>query len=269
MVLQGNGVLVDGAIFRPANPGDLFIAKMPLAVNAFPVNVKPSGQLSVCLADSVKLSTEVQGLYQWYASGNAITGALLPIFVPKVSGAYQVRVINQDGCGISPPVTVTILPQPVSPMIAWNGTQFSGDQGYARYQWYLDNTPISGATGYQYAPGNALGAFRLQVWNPEGCSNFSAPFNLVITGIADIRIGDAKMRVFPNPAKSELFIDLSQPTLTKVTAEIYDLSGRMMEKRNLQTGRNEIPLYRYRAGLYAILIRSGNERVVRKLIISH
>lgn len=266
--LQGNGILVDGFISRPSKPGDLFIAKMPLAAKTFTVDVKPSGPLSVCLADSVGLSTEVQGLYQWYVSGTAITGAFLPIFVPKASGTYQVRVINQDGCGISPPVSVTMLLQPGAPYIAWNGTQFTADQGYVRYQWYLDNAPISGATSYQYTPGNALGAFRLQVWNTEGCSNFSAPYNLVITGIADIRIGDAKMRVFPNPARSELFIDLSQPTLTRVTAELYDLSGRLMEKRNLQNGRNEIPLYRYRAGLYAILIRSGNDRVVRKLIIT-
>jgi hypothetical protein len=269
IVMQGNGILVDGVVYRQGKPADLFIARVPSTPNILAVDIKPSGPLSVCLADSIRLSTETPGIYQWYTAGTAITGGFNASYLPRFSGTYQVRVISQDGCGISSPVTVTMLPEPLSPAIAWNGTQFSGDPGYPRYQWYLDNAPISGATGHQYTPGNVLGAFRLQVWNAEGCSSFSPPYNLVITGVADIRIGDAKMRVFPNPARSELFIDLSQPTMNKVTAELYDLSGRLMEKRNLQTGRNEIPLYRYRAGMYAILIRSGNERVVRKLIITH
>jgi hypothetical protein len=52
-----------------------------------------------------------------------------------------------------------------------------------------------------------------------------------------------------------------------MTADIVDMSGRLLQRTVLRQGRNEVPMLPYRAGVYAVVLRYGNEQTVRKVLL--
>jgi hypothetical protein len=57
---------------------------------------------------------------------------------------------------------------------------------------------------------------------------------------------DLKVKIYPNPFNDIMNIDFTNPTATnKVTAEVYDLSGRLVYRQNyssMPAGRNTLRL---------------------------
>jgi hypothetical protein len=143
----------------------------------------------------------------------------------------------------------------------------SVDSGYARYVWYRDQIAVDSTSGFRYNPGTNIGAYTVRVWDKNSCVSISSPFNYVVTGIADIRIGDAELRLYPNPVRSGLNIYLNQTSGKRMTADIVDMSGRLLQRVVLRQGRNEVPMLPYRAGVYAVVLRYGNEQTVRKVLL--
>ncbi len=74
---------------------------------------------------------------------------------------------------------ITVIATPSIPTISGNGNQLTSSASQGN-QWYLNNTPISGATGQAYSP-TASGTYYVQVTNSNGCSEMSQPFGFVYT----------------------------------------------------------------------------------------
>jgi hypothetical protein len=62
---------------------------------------------------------------------------------------FSVNVKNAKGCGSS---FANATVNPSRPPIHWNGTLFNTASGYYNYQWYLNNTRITGANGNNFQP---------------------------------------------------------------------------------------------------------------------
>ena len=147
--------------------------------------ISASGTTQLCPGGSVTLSTATgPGLsYQWYNGTAPITGATFPVIVSSSTATYTVAVTNSTGCiGQSAPVSVVMNTLPPS-AITVNGTSTicAGaaatlvapvGNGYS-YQWLLNGTPITGATGGTYLASGA-GSYTVQVTNSAGCSSTSA-----------------------------------------------------------------------------------------------
>ena len=230
-------------------------------------NVTPTvswnGALSFCEGDSVILSTTDSVNLQWYKNGNPISGATGSTYTVTSSGSYT----ESNGCGVSAPVIVAVNSNPPKPPINWNGTQFSTDSGYVNYQWWLNGVAIAGATNNIYVPGSANGLFKVQVTDASNCSNVSDTFNKVVTGVADITLGDTRLRYYPNPTSTLLYVEITQQTNKKWIAELYDQTGRLLQKQSLHQRSNEISVAGLAAGLYGLVIYNGKERTVRKLMV--
>jgi hypothetical protein len=84
------------------------------------------------------------------------------------------------------------------------------------------------------------------------------------------KIADAKqpVKVFPNPAKETLFISSgSKGTML----EVYDLSGRIIERKNIQQSNGELiklDVSAYKAGLYIFSVVDGAERINGKFSVT-
>jgi PKD repeat protein/subtilisin family serine protease len=138
--------------------------------------INPSNNISLCQGQNAQLFAP-SGFtsYQW---SNGTTTQNISV---STSGDYSVRVMNSDGY-LSPwssPINVTFNPIPSTPLITVSGINLLSSANSGN-QWYLNNTPISGATGQSFSP-SASGTYYVQVTNSNGCSQMSAPFSFTYT----------------------------------------------------------------------------------------
>jgi hypothetical protein len=220
--------------------------------------------------NGAQLSTAAgYGQYQWYVNGNAIAGAYSSFFQPVQVGAYKVTVTNALNCSSTSDefnLGCNSLGVPKPPINWTNSYYFSTIAGYAHYQWTLNGNPIPGHDSSSYKP-VATGVYSVTVSNSAGCSNTSDNFDLVVTGIADITVGDSKLRYYPNPVRAVLNVDIASVGRGKLQAEIYDLPGRLVQKQLLNQRHNQLSIGRLPAGLYQLVIYNGAEKTAVKVMV--
>lgn len=266
VVMQDNMIIVGGARSE-LNSRSMLVIRFLEKNIAFEPPVIANGPLTFCRGDSVRLTTTFPGNYQWYLDNINLSGATNASYKATIAGTYRLMANNSTGCGISSAFNVVVKNLPQISDINFNGTQLSTDAIYTKYQWYLNGTAISGANSSGYTPGTNLGTYKVQVTNADNCSNFSNEFTYVITGIADLILGDTKMRYYPNPAQTRLNIDIAKLSGKKISGDLFDMSGKLMVSQSFRQGHNEISLSGIPSGVYSLVIRAGNETAVRKLMI--
>jgi len=133
----------------------------PLSVSISPATAK------IKIGESVIFTSDVSGgkapySYQWYLDGSAVSGATDSswIFAPETTGSYTVYLVVTDSLGntaqsdeaavnVAPSLSVSISPTSASIVVGesveFTSTVSGGYPPYS-YQWYLDDSPVSGAT---------------------------------------------------------------------------------------------------------------------------
>jgi hypothetical protein len=129
----------------------------------------------------------------------------------------------------------------------------------ATYQWIncANNQPINGATNASYtASGN--GSYAVIV-TQNGCS---ATSNCVqITNLGVDTFEQNRLRIYPNPATHQLFIQLNEAT----EIVIVDMTGKTIQQESLKAGNNAVDVSSLASGMYFIKSVSGaNAKFVKK-----
>ncbi len=106
----------------------------------------------------------------------------------------------------------------------------------------------------------------------------SIDVNLVVTPFVSVSDGETKLPtefsitgVYPNPFNSSVVINYTLPQAQKVTARIYDMSGRLVETlyHGLQTVGNHSVVWNsqsFGSGIYLLRIQTDKEVKVAKLV---
>lgn len=161
-------------------------ATLPVTVNSLPTaTLTPSGNVSFCQGGGITFNANTgAGLtYHWYLNGNPIGTALSSSYLATQAGVYYVQVTNANACSQnSPSATVTVNPLPLANVTPAGPTSFcqggsvvlNANTGTGlNYQWYLNGSPITAATGMSYTA-TASGNYQVQVINNNNCSATSA-----------------------------------------------------------------------------------------------
>ena len=142
-----------------------------------------SGPASGC--GTVMLSTASFSSYRWLLDGAPLPGASGQSYEAGTGGSYSVEVTDSNGCSaVSPAVAVEVYQPPVPAIsgstegCATRGVVLS-TQPYVRYQWSLDGSELSGATGQSYTA-TASGSYSVSVVDASGCNGVSAAFPLKV-----------------------------------------------------------------------------------------
>jgi hypothetical protein len=232
--------------------------------------VTASGPVTFCSGASVELSSSAAGTNQWLKDGTVINGATASVIQVVASGGYSVRSANANGC-LSPPseaVTVTVHQNPEKPVVIWDGNRLAAPAGFAEYIWYRDGVEIPGAGEATLIPLQG-GLYRVLVADLNQCSALSDEISLAVTGLADLRVGDAVISCYPNPARDQIRINVSDAGIRKLSMKLYDGYGRLMAQKILGSSWNMVEVGHLPAGIYHLVITNGTQQSVVKMVLVH
>ncbi len=242
----------------------------------------PLGPTSICYGSSVTLQASTSGsfTYQWKRDGHYLAGASGSAYMASKPGTYKAVLTNASGCtNASPPVQVSV--EPVAVITAGGPLTFClGDSvlltansgtGYA-YQWRLNNSGIPGATAQSYMAKSA-GKYSVKVTTPNGCTRISGYSHVTINCKLGLPSGPVSFTLQPNPAGSEVVLNLALDSDTRGSIQVFDALGKNvleLSERIYEAGGLEVKfsVANLKAGVYYCRFQSEEITQTQKLIIS-
>ncbi len=184
--------------------------------------------------------------FSYLFNGNNIT----------TSGLYKDTLMSANGCDSVVNLNLTI--NTVNNGINQAGNTLTAVATGAGYMWLNcgTNTIIPGAISQSYTP-TVSGNYAVIV-TLNGCTDTSICKNVVVTSIEQID-ENTLINVYPNPVKSELFIEIDLKYAGK-TCYLYDAVGKLVLTRPLNHTSNRIPVNELSKGLYFLQIEDVHRK---------
>ena len=205
---------------------------------------------------STTSSVQVRACDSYSLTPNSIVYTASGIYTEVLSGA------NAQGCDSI--VTLDLTIDTIDNTVTQNGIVLTAHAVGVNYQWVVCPmmTPISGANSQSYTATNN-GDYAVIV-SDSLCTDTSACYTVSSIGISEHGFGD-DLRVFPNPAHGEFFVDLGR-RYGSATITITDLAG----KRILANSYGEAQLlmvdFEEAPGIYLLTIESENRKAFIRLV---
>ncbi len=141
--------------------------------------------------------------------------------------------------------------------VTWLGTPLLAQQGVVSTGGDIPSAAGSvafsiGQTAYQVIDGETGSVHQ----------GVQQPYNFTIVGIEDLR-EDIVIRLFPNPAQSSVYVQLTSPTPAsnqeQMTARLFSFDGKLILEQTLKDDVNTIPIDQLNAALYLLQVWQGNK----------
>ncbi len=220
-------------------------------------NISASGPTTFCQGDSVILSVNSNSSYVW---SNTLTSQSINV---NQSGTYSVVITDALGCADSSQISVTVNPNPATPVITLNAGDLVSSSPTGN-QWYLNGNLLPGATGQTYTF-TQNGIYTVVVTNANGCSVSSASLNMTSIGI-EIMQGENGINIYPNPFTSQTIVSFTEEQ-KNITVKIADVLGKEVQSFNFSGKSLLIGRGGLNAGIYFIQIYSENKNVINRKIV--
>lgn len=238
----------------------------------FTVNISAQGSTDICNGNSVILNAGAgYDSYTWSGGGNAQTKTVTS------AGSYVVTVSDNGCTAVSPPINVTIKPQPqasftsnlnASTLQLYNGSLYSNT-----FLWNFGDGTTSNEpnpTHNYTSVGNKT--VTLTATSECGSNSISQSVNILILGVEDNMATNVKATVVPNPNNGNFNI-LLEGIAIQQTAQItlLDITGKQLEvlSVDLNKATTTIPISMETAttGLYLIRIETRQGVAVLRTIV--
>jgi ELWxxDGT repeat protein len=152
--------------------------------------------------------------------------------------------------------------------LSQNNLVLTALENNADYQWLNCDqayATIAGATNKVYTTISS-GSYAVEI-KKNGCIDTSDCVVVKLTGI-DSQEKPKKMTVYPNPAKTSLFIELNGRINETHTIEIYDINGQLIRSVTPKGKLSEIQVGDLARGLYILKVASINEFKFYKILLN-
>jgi gliding motility-associated-like protein len=242
------------------------------------VNLKPvaptiggAASITVC-ADalptlSITTTTPAGATIEWYKDAVIIPFATATSYQPTETGVYTVRYVSAEGCSsnASTAITLTVNPLPPQPVIVPGGilqicengtvvlkTVVSGGSNVASYEWYLNGTPIAGATGQTYLATQG-GSYTVRAVSTPGCKSSASEaveVVIVLRPDAPIIFGAANNETIINIRKDESTSIIIDNYSATYSYQWYHNGNEIVGERGSSLAFNPVKIYN--AGIYTV-----------------
>jgi PKD repeat protein len=228
-----------------------------VSINASPT-VSITGNATTCTSDTLTAnatagSGNITG-YQWQLNSVDIPSATGSTYIASSTGSYTVVVTNSNGCSTtSAPFSVTASTGPTV-NITGNLIQCTADTltanttGAISYQWQLNSSDISGATGTTYIA-TASGDYTVVVSSSDGCTSTSAVYSITVNAAPTVSIVGVNYACFGN----------SQTLTASATAGSGVITGYQWQESNVDIpGETNGTYSANAAGSYSVIVYNSN-----------
>ena len=217
-----------------------------------------AGATELCAGTTATLIDVAAG-GTWSASNVLIASVSSTGFITAISaGIDTISYTVTNSCGSSVatiPVIVHALPNPV---ITLSGTDTLSTSSFASYQWFRNDTTISGATSRVLVFG-VSGNYTVKVTDVNGCSDTSAPITVTASGggsgVTEVNKMPA-VAIYPNPSTSLVHISAD----VTVNVVVVTATGRIVVE---QKNATDIDLSGFADGIYMILVYDENSILLK------
>jgi hypothetical protein len=157
-----------------------------------------------------------------------------------VAGTY-LHYLHTNSCDSVFELVLIVNPAQEKPVITQNENVLTSSPAYT-YQWSCDRIVINGATEQSYIC-TQNGTYYVGVYNEYGCYAKSDTISItnIDVGIAQWKIDNEQLKIFPNPTNGKLIIENGQLTMEngQLTMEntdyaIYSIVGQILMQGKLQ-----------------------------------
>jgi len=244
----------------------------PAATTPVPVAAFTSSSSSACVGQSITLtdnSTNTPTSWAWTMTGGTppSSASQNPTVSYATAGSKTVTLVATNAGGSSAPISHVITVNALPSVTATSATVCSGSSG---------SISASGATTYSWNTGATTANISVSptstttytvTGTTSGCSKAATAVVHVnnCTGIANYNIAN-QINIFPNPASDFLTINLGLLSGTK-TAELYDVSGRLVAQKSTDGDAMQVDLADVSKGTYFVKILNDKNVVSVKMII--
>ena len=136
----------------------------------------------------------------------------------------------------------------------------------------MDTIPVNGQgfLGLNIDPGTQAGTGIVKVYvyqngYPLNGDTLTWTINSVASGLFEQFAGN-NFQIFPNPVKNNLNIKLANGFNEKAIANIMDALGRNVMTVELASADNQIDISGLQNGCYSLVIKSGQQQFVKRII---
>jgi gliding motility-associated-like protein len=158
--------------------------------DASAAEILPDGTVNICTGSNINLRTPnvVGATYQWFKNGIAMfPPGINSSIIVNAAASYRV-VVSTNGCpSTSTETPVDLLPLPIGTLITpptnsiCEGYTVKLDAtGAFGYQWYFNNSKLSGAVQSSYIA-NGPGLYKVEFSTDKGCKKMSVNFVNLVT----------------------------------------------------------------------------------------
>ena len=269
--IAGGTIALNITTNDPDGTGPCNIASdtMTLAIDPVPI-VSAESDLSMCSGDTVTISGSGATTYQWSpTSGMEDPMAGTTNAYPVTTTAYTLSGTDATGCTGQDTLTITVFGLPSAIIQEVNDTLITS-QGLV-YQWYLNDTVLSGETAYFLAT-LVSGDYTVQVTDSNSCQSLSAPYSYSHISIPTLN-GHNAFSIYPNPNSGSFKIKIPEEHKYGIQEIIItDVLGRQVYRKRLNENNSYIYQHSLNVnflptGTYIAVINIGTKKVFRKVII--
>jgi len=214
--------------------------------------------------------------YTWTVPAGAtiISGAnTANIFVDfalnAVSGIITVTGTNMCGTGtVSPAFNVTVIQKPVAPVITVDGLTLSSNYPEGN-QWYYNGAIITGGTEQtQHA---AYHGWYWDIVTIDGCSSDSSNnIYVLVTGVDEA--GNSQLYIYPVPNDGRFTLTCGGIADESLTLEVFNPLGIRIYDARVQPMNGsvvqQVDLRPVPNGVYTVVLRSDDNRVIRRILVT-
>lgn len=222
--------------------------------------VLTDGSLSFCINSFVTLSSTADTGNQWLRNGTVVANG--NTYQVRTAGTYTVRTTNNGITTTSPVgVTASIITVP-SPTITFNGTVLTSTATTGN-QWYYEGTLIPNATEQTYQP-TQNGRYRAQV-TANGCTSaLSNAYNYTLAAarMATVENPQLKLKLWPNPVRSNLIIQWNINSTRTIGVEIRDVYGKLVLYKQRVNYGESINVSALAAGSYFVKMVGDDQQLL-------
>jgi len=231
-----------------------------------------AGNTTICEGDQTTISVDGGTSYTWSPPTGLSSTTGSPIIASPITTTTYI-VEGNTTCGTATSnVTITVNPAPATPIIFQQGNVLSTSvPGGSSVQWYLNGSPIAGATNANHTI-TENGTYTVVITNnSNGCSSSSVATNAEMdtSGLDENELGFNYI-VYPNPTHGEFILTVSNITET-INIKLYDVLGKEINL-NVESTVSEntilnFNLSSYSDGVYFLSISTSKGNLIEKIVL--